>query len=82
MYLQAATAKPAGGFGTQSGKQEGLSNTDTKHSTDIANDPDKSKKPTGGPDTAKEKGTVDPRRPAVRELATVFVSLERLRSVY
>ena len=32
---------------TQSGKQEGLSNTDTKHSTNIADDPEKSKKGEG-----------------------------------
>ena len=45
---------------SQSGKQEGLSNTDTKHSTDITSDPDKSKKDDGSPETAKMKGTVDP----------------------
>lgn len=50
---------------TQSGKQEGLSNKDTKHSTDIVNNPDKSTKGSGAPDTAKEKGTVDPSRPQV-----------------
>ncbi|KAK4692064.1 hypothetical protein P7C71_g5068, partial [Lecanoromycetidae sp. Uapishka_2] len=48
---------------SQSGKQEGLSNTDTKHSTDIANSPEKSTKGEGGPETAKNKGTVDPSRP-------------------
>ncbi|KAL6721719.1 hypothetical protein ACLMJK_000824 [Lecanora helva] len=58
-----AAAKPVGNKSTQSGKQEGLSNTDTKHSTDIVSNPDKSTKPTGAPETAKEKGTVDPRRP-------------------
>lgn len=50
---------------TQSGKQEGLSNTDTKHSTDIANNPEKSTKGEGGPETAKNKGTVQPGRPQV-----------------
>ena len=50
---------------TMSGKQEGFSNTDTKHSTDIANDPDKSKKGEGTPETSKSKGTVDPGRPQV-----------------
>ena len=50
---------------TQSGKQEGLSNTDTKHSTNIADDPGKSKKGEGSPETAKSKGTVDPGRPQV-----------------
>jgi hypothetical protein len=60
---EAAASKPAGGKNTQSGKQEGLSNTDTKHSTDIENNPDKSKKGEGAPETAKVKGTVDPNRP-------------------
>lgn len=53
------------GEGSQSSKQEGLSNTDTKHSTDISSNPDKSKKSEGSPDTAKSKGTVDPKRPQV-----------------
>ncbi|KAL9128159.1 MAG: hypothetical protein Q9217_003102 [Psora testacea] len=57
----AAGSKPPGDFDKQSGKQEGLSNTDTKHSTDIANDPEKSTKSNGMPETAKSKGTVDPR---------------------
>ena len=48
-----------------SGKQEGLSNTDTKHSTKLEEDPDKSKKGEGTPETAKSKGTVDPNRPQV-----------------
>ena len=63
--IQAAASKPAGDKTTQSGKQEGLSNTDTKHSTNIAADPDKSTKGEGGPETAKNKGTVDPQRPQV-----------------
>ena len=44
-----------------SGKQAGLSNTDTKHSTDVAADEEKSSKSDGSPETAKAKGTVDPR---------------------
>ena len=60
---QAASAKPAGDMTTQSGKQQGISNTDTKHSTDIVNDPQKSMKGEGTPETAKSKGTVDPGRP-------------------
>ena len=48
--------------GQMSGKQAGLSNTDTKHSTDPANDPEKSKKSEGAPETAKLQGTVDPGR--------------------
>jgi len=45
-------------------KQRGLSNTPTRHSTQVDEDPEKSKKPEGGPDTAKVMGTVDPNRPA------------------
>lgn len=60
--VQAVLSKEAGNQNTQSGKQEGLTNTDTKHSYDITNDPTKSKKAEGGPDTAKLKGTVDPKR--------------------
>ena len=63
---QPASSKPSGSINqSQSGKQEGLTNTDTKHSTDIANDPDKSKKGEGTPETAKSKGTVDPSRPQI-----------------
>ena len=62
---QAAASKPVGDKTTQSGKQEGLSNTDTKHSTDITKNPEKSSKGEGGPETAKNKGTVDPQRPQV-----------------
>lgn len=53
---------PAGNQNTMSGKQDGLSNTDTKHSVDITNDPEKSKKGEGVPETAKVKGPVDPFR--------------------
>ncbi|TVY33259.1 hypothetical protein LSUB1_G007186 [Lachnellula subtilissima] len=62
---EGATSGPAGSQNTQSGKQEGLSNTDTKHSTDITNNPDKSHKGEGVPETAKTKGAVDPNRPQV-----------------
>ncbi|CZT41127.1 related to cylicin I [Rhynchosporium secalis] len=58
----AAPSKPVGDKNSQTAKQEGLTNTDTKHSTDISNDPEKSKKAEGGPDTAKVKGTIDPNR--------------------
>ncbi|KUJ21728.1 uncharacterized protein LY89DRAFT_694232 [Mollisia scopiformis] len=64
-WEKAAPSKESKGQNSQDGKQEGLSNTDTKHSTDITNDPSKSKKSEGGPDTAKVKGTVDPKRPQV-----------------
>lgn len=45
-------------------KQQGLSNTNTKHSTDPGNNPEISKKGEGAPETAKMQGTVDPNRPA------------------
>ncbi|KAH8599745.1 hypothetical protein B0O99DRAFT_610467 [Bisporella sp. PMI_857] len=57
-----AASKSASDKTTQSGKQEGLTNTDTKRSTDISNNADKSKKTEGGPDSAKLKGTVNPSR--------------------
>jgi len=44
-------------------KQQGLSNTPTRHSTQIDQDPEKSKKGEGNPETAKSMGTVDPNRP-------------------
>ncbi|KAI9667333.1 MAG: hypothetical protein M1821_000148 [Bathelium mastoideum] len=47
------------------GKQRGLSNTETKHSTDISNSPEKSKKGEGTPETAKTIGTVKVDRPQV-----------------
>ncbi|KAF1847039.1 uncharacterized protein K460DRAFT_352227 [Cucurbitaria berberidis CBS 394.84] len=47
-----------------SGKQEGLSNADTHHSTDVSNQDDKSKKGEGVAETAKLKGTVSTDRPA------------------
>ncbi|KAL8930690.1 MAG: hypothetical protein Q9208_000561 [Pyrenodesmia sp. 3 TL-2023] len=46
-------------------KQEGISNTDTKHSFDLSSDPEKSKKGEGFVETAKVKGPVDPSRPQV-----------------
>ena len=60
---QGASSKTPGDMSTMSGKQEGLVNTDTKHSTDITKDPDKSKKAGGMPETAKQKGTVPLDRP-------------------
>ncbi|KAI9810542.1 MAG: hypothetical protein M1827_006215 [Pycnora praestabilis] len=60
---RAASSKPAKSMNETSGKQEGLSNTDTKHSTDITNNKDKSRKGEGMPETAKSKGAVDPSRP-------------------
>jgi hypothetical protein len=63
--LQAASSKPAGSSNTQSGKQEGLSNTDTKHPSDPTNSTAQSKKGEGTPESSKAKGTVDSSRPQV-----------------
>lgn len=46
-----------------SGKQEGLSNSDTKHTSAVHDDPEKSKKGEGVAETAKLKGTVSTERP-------------------
>ena len=64
---QSAPSKPEGSQNSTSGKQAGLSNTDTKHSTDIAGDEEKSTKSDGSPATAKAKGSVDPNDPKVEE---------------
>lgn len=50
--------------GDISNKQAGMSNTQTRHSIPIHESDEKSKKPEGGPDTAKAMGTIDPNRPA------------------
>nr|POF13628.1 halomucin [Quercus suber] len=50
--------------GEISSKQFGLSTTATKHSTQIDEDPEKSKKGEGSPETAKSMGTVSVDRPA------------------
>jgi hypothetical protein len=61
--MQAAASKTAGDISnSQSGKQEGISNSDTKHSVDPSY---MSKKGEGSPETSKSKGTVDPKRPQV-----------------
>lgn len=46
-----------------SGKQQGLSNDETHHSTEISKQPEKSKKGEGIAETAKLKGTVSTDRP-------------------
>jgi len=58
-----APSKDAAPGGTAQ-KQQGLSNTNTKHSIDIGNSDEYSKKGEGAPETAKMQGTVDPNRPA------------------
>lgn len=64
---ESASSKEAkkGSEGDISGKQFGLSNTPTRHSTQIDEDPEKSKKGEGSPETAKSMGTVQVDRPAV-----------------
>lgn len=52
----------SGGEDDMSHKQRGMSNTDTRHSTDPNEDPEISKKGEGTAETAKIKGTVDPSR--------------------
>ncbi|KAL8770902.1 MAG: hypothetical protein Q9209_003553 [Squamulea sp. 1 TL-2023] len=60
---KAAPSKSPSGSNTTSQKQEGLTNTNTKHSTNMDSDPGKSKKGEGAVETAKVKGSVDPGRP-------------------
>jgi len=61
--MQATTQKDAKGPNEMSGKQEGLSNADSGHSTPVADNPNKSSKGEGTAETAKLKGTVDVNRP-------------------
>ncbi|RDW88801.1 hypothetical protein BP6252_00833 [Coleophoma cylindrospora] len=79
---KAAASKPAGSENTQSGKQEGLSNTDTKHSTDVTESSDKSSKSEGDPESAKSKGTVDSKRPQNYPTTTVLQSNRYLYRKY
>lgn len=58
-FSQADTTKQ----GEITAKQQGMSNTPTRHSIPIHESDEKSKKPEGGPDTAKSMGTIDPSRP-------------------
>lgn len=60
---KALSAKKPGGQGSISGKQQGLSNTDTKHPSAADVSGDKSTKGEGTVETAKVKGTVKPDRP-------------------
>jgi hypothetical protein len=61
--MQPTTQKEAKGPNEMSGKQEGLSNEDSGHSTPVADNPNKSSKGEGTAETAKLKGTVDVNRP-------------------
>ncbi|KAL4924609.1 uncharacterized protein BDV17DRAFT_274122 [Aspergillus undulatus] len=58
---QPATRKAPAGEGSMSSKQEGLDNADS--SNPYINEPGKSIKGEGETETAKFKGTVDPKRP-------------------
>jgi len=60
---QASSRKEAGGAGTISGKQAGLSNATTDNP--FINEPSKSKKGEGETETAKVKGSVSTGRPQV-----------------
>ncbi|KAG8630967.1 hypothetical protein KVT40_000107 [Elsinoe batatas] len=59
----ATASPPSGNPGAIDSKQAGISNTPTRHSTQIDQDPEKSKKAEGVPDTAKSTTTIDPGRP-------------------
>jgi hypothetical protein len=62
-YHQTSASKPKGkSQGDITVKQGGMSNTDTKHSTEIKSS-EKSTKGDGNPETAKSKGTIDPNAP-------------------
>ncbi|TKX24918.1 hypothetical protein C1H76_2871 [Elsinoe australis] len=56
-------AKPSGNPGAIDTKQAGLTTTATRHSTQIDQDPEKSKKGEGVPETAKSATTINPKRP-------------------
>jgi len=58
-----SSKEPSNHPGEMDTKQKGLSNTPTRHSTAIHEDPEKSKKGEGVPETAKLMGPVDPKRP-------------------
>lgn len=50
-------------FNETSGKQQGISNDETHHTSQISKHPEKSKKGEGVAETAKLKGTVSTDRP-------------------
>lgn len=58
-----SSSGPTKSANEMSGKQEGLSNTDTKHSSKIDQHEEKSKKGEGVAESAKLKGTVSTERP-------------------
>ncbi|KAL8857516.1 MAG: hypothetical protein Q9178_005844 [Gyalolechia marmorata] len=73
---KAAPSKSPVGTNTTSQKQEGLTNTDTKHSLELDSNPEKSKKGEGVVETAKVKGSVDPGRPQVASSGTFILAIQ------
>lgn len=79
--MQGSPAKP--GFsladttkqGEISSKQQGMSNSPTRHSIPVHETNEQSKKPEGGPDSAKAMGTIDSRR--LRSIKYWAISVER-----
>lgn len=63
LTTQPSPRKEPKSFNETSGKQQGLSNDETHHSTQISEDDEKSKKGEGVAETAKLKGTVSTDRP-------------------
>lgn len=61
--MQPNPRKEPKSFNEMSGKQQGLSNDETGHSSNISEQPEKSKKGEGVAETAKLKGTVSTDRP-------------------
>lgn len=57
-----------------SGKQKGLSNDDTHHTSQISKQPEKSKKGEGVAESAKLQGTVSTDRPGVRAISAFVLS--------
>lgn len=64
-YRQANPRKQAKSSNETSGKQEGISNDDTHHTSQISKQEEKSKKGEGVAESAKLKGTVSTDRPGV-----------------
>jgi len=63
LTAQPSPRKEPKSFNEMSGKQQGMSNDETHHSSQISKQPEKSKKGEGVAETAKLKGTVSTDRP-------------------
>lgn len=79
-HAQPDARKEDKSFNEMSGKQSGLSNDETHHSTQPGKDDSKSKKGEGVADTAKLKGTVSPDRPSVSTRIVWFSGALLIRS--